>query len=426
MPGHAWRLLVAGHLNLDDNLWELALAGDEQHEIIRDATLSAFELMIEAAVETPVDLLLLTGTLCTEHLSLRACTTFRDGVELLLEEGIPVAWAPIDFQEVETLQKLDCLPAGISVLDAENGQHSIELDASQETSSGAETMLGTVYCELISATQIDVSQQQDSSDSSPPGLSHIGITHHAIGHLSASQDVVNTEDEKYQLIISGESQRRQTMRHQNTLYHSPGALQGLSSQVIGPGCATLIEIDSQDGIELYPIKTSVVLRQKIKLVVQQEESLEELLQRAEQELSELLDSDPPGPEQLLHLSWEVRGPHTVLLQFSSPELQEFISSLQPIKDVCIVHEVMFAALPTSENSEQSETDEEETSEQFLRLLAEQNANQTALNIETLQQSLGSNSLPAFKLLSEVPHNELCHRATEIGLLAMQDKLLEAG
>lgn len=435
MHSHSWRLLTAGHLHLDGILRDLPSAQGDQLEIIRDATLCAFEQLVEVALEKSVDLLLLTGTVCTEAPGVRACTTFRDGIEALLEEGIAVAWSPVDLQEVETLRKLDCLPEGLTVLKTEGGQDRIEINTTRKNSlPDSEKILGGVCCEIISPAQSSRQTKQNPNRLDADTVC-IGISRNAIGQLclmssEQSHGLMSSEqpsgDEHYSLIISGEAERQQTTRHRNTLYHAPGVLQALTDQIVGLCCATLIEIDSSGDIELHPVPTCAVFYERIAMVVQQEESLEELLERAELELLELLSDQPSGPAKLLQLCWEVRGPHPLLMQFSSQELLEFFSTLQPLEEMSILHEVVLAPQLTGEGTQDRNVQEDDVSEQFLRLLGEKNSNKAALNIKDLQQNLGSDSLPVDKLLEQMPHNKLCHRAAELGLLALQEKLLDAG
>ena len=420
MHSHSWRLLATGHLHLDSQLQDLSVAEDDQHEIIRDATLSAFKLMIESALEHSIDLLLLTGSLCTKPLTLRACTIFRDGIEAILEEGIKVTWAAVDYKEVGLLQKLNCLPADISILSTKGKQQRIELDAahfSALTTGSTKTRFGTICCELISDQQTDEAAGETS---------YIGITDQAIGHLPQKNSTDRTEDEKYQLIISGEAQRCRTTRHQNRLYHSPGAIQALTKDITGPCSATLIEIDSQGEIELRPLPTSVVIRERIELSVPHKITLEELLEQAERELLERLAAYSYTPARLLHLSWEIRGPHPHVMQFSSLELQELLSPLQPLDELSILHEVNLAPQLTGEEIDGNKLHEKQLGEQFLQLLGDQNSPFSETNIEALQEKLGSKTVLIKELLTGLSNKEICNRAAELGLLALQERLREAG
>ncbi len=412
MHSHSWRLLATGHLHLDSQLRDLPAADDDQHEIIRDATLTAFEQLIEAALERSVDLLLLTGALCNDKPTLRACTIFRDGIETALEEGIAVAWAATNSKEIEFLRKIDCLPAGLTILGNHGKQYSVRLE-----SGSSKTRFGTVCCELIS---------HRASHQSTPQTTYIGITDRSIGHLPQKEAGNRSDEEKYQLVISGQSQRCRTIRHQNRLYHSPGTTQTLTNEITGPCSATLIEIDSQGEIELTPIPTSIVVRKKIELTLSQEISLDELLEQAERELIRLLADHSYSPAQIMHLSWEVRGAHPLVMQFSSEQLQEFLSPLQPLEELTILHDVLLIPQLTGTVIQGHDLHEKHLDEQFLQFLGTQNSENFKKNIETATKKWKSQTLPLQKLRAQLSHNELCHRAAELGLLALHEKLKEAG
>ncbi len=427
MHSHSWRLLATGHLHLDSQLRDLSTAEDDQHEIIRDATLNAFELLIESALDHAVDLLLLTGSLCEKTPTLRACTMFRDGIETALEEGIAVSWTPANLKEVEQLRKINCLPAGLTILSSTGKQHRVRLEADSAHSSkkGAtdspKTRFGTVCCELISGQSPHQSTAQSNAQTT-----YIGLTHESIGHLPQKDAGDNSVDEKYQLVISGQSQRCRTIRHQNRLYHSPGAIQTLTNEITGPCSATLIEIDSQGEIELTPVPTSIVVREQIELTISREMTLDELLEQAERELLGLLADHSYSPAQILHLSWEVRGPHPQVMQFSSLQLQEFLSPLQPLEDVSILHDVALIPQLTGERIESRDLHEKHLTEQFLQFLGDQNLQNRKKQNEVIIKERASQSLPVNKIMSQLTNNELCNRAAELGLFALQEKLKEAG
>jgi len=431
MHSHSWRLLATGHLHLDSQLRDLSTAEDDQHEIIRDATLNAFELLIESALDHAVDLLLLTGSLCENTPTLRACTMFRDGIEAALEEGIAVSWTPTNLKEVEQLQKINCLPAGLSVLCSTGKQQRVRLEADSAHSSkkGAtdsqKTRFGTVCCELISDQPPRQSTAQSTAQSNAP-TTYIGLTAQSIGHLPQKDAGDNSEEEKYQLVISGQSQRCRTIRHQNRLYHSPGAIQALTNEITGPCSATLIEIDSQGEIELTPVPTSIVVREQIELTISREMKLNELLEQAEQKLLGLLAAHSYSPAKILHLSWEVRGPHPQVMQFSSLQLQEFFSPLQPLEDISILHDVALIPQLTGLKIESRDLHEKHLAEQFLQFLGDQNLQNTKKQNEAIIKKRVSQSLPVNKIMSQLTNNELCNRAAELGLLALQEKLKEAG
>ncbi len=438
MHSHSWRLLVAGHLHLDSQLRELssASAQDDHHDIIRDATLDAFELLIESALEHSADLLLLTGSLCEKTPTLRACTVFRDGVETLLEEGIAVAWTPPDHREVELLRKINCLPAGLKILHKTAQSRSVQLDADRPgtdspaipngsventVSHSGKTRFGTVCCELISERA-----SRRSNETANSQTTYIGLTDQPIGHLPQKETVSDLADEKYQLIISGQSPRCRTIRHRNRLYHSPGVIQSLTNDITGLCSATLIEIDSQGEIELTPLPVSPVVREKIELGVSEETALDELLEQAERELLGLLSNHSYSPAKLMQLRWEVRGPHSFVIPFASADLQELLSPLQPLEEIFILHDVALIPQLTGVKIEGRDLQEKYLGEQFLQFLGNQNtSNKKNENGDALKK-LESHSPMLKKVLAELNHSELCHRAAELGLLALQGELEQAG
>lgn len=431
MHSHSWRLLVTGHLHLDSQLRELSSAEDDHHNIIRDATLRAFELLIDSALEHSVDLLLLTGSLCEKKPTLRACTMFRDGVEALLEEGIAVAWAPSNLKEVDLLRKINCLPAGLKLLCTTGQSRSVQLSAEPPAKSARaaendvlhsdKTRFGTVCCELISGQTGRESAKAPNSQ-----ITYIGLTDQPIGHLPQKETANDPLGEKYQLVISGQSPRCRTIRHRNRLYHSPGVIQSLTNDITGLCSATLIEIDSQGDIELTPVPVSPIVREKIEIGISEQTTLDELLELAERELLGLLSNHSYTPAELMQLKWEVRGPHPLVMQFASTDLHELLSPLQPLEEFFILHDVAQIPQLTGVKIETRDLQEKYLSEQFLQFLGNQNTSNKTDENGNLVKKLESQSPLVKEVLAELNNSELCHRAAELGLLALQGKLKQAG
>lgn len=423
MHGQFRRVLVAGHLALDAPLRQLPHARDDQHEIIRDATLSAFEFLVEAAIDQSVEALILQGNLLGEGNSLRACSTFRDGIETLLDAGVEVLWVVQKPQEQILLEELNCLPAGLKLLTQQH-QHCLLLEAAESSGRGDRSLIS---CDLIDQQSFP---SQEWGWTEEQTLLRIGITGKPIGHLDHGS-VLNTERDSYfQVILSGEPTRRHTARHHQTIYHASGCLQSLDATITGGCSATLLKIDPEGDIELIAIGTSQVQWESLELTIEPQETGAEWLERAELEFLELTSRLAESPARLVQLQWQIRGSIDQIQNLSSSELADEFATLFAATSgkVPVNHQVQLIPLFSGQVVHSQEFLDEHLEEQFLQHLGEEIQERSGHEQKSskeltgiLQDSKGRPSLPITNLVTALNPRVINHRSAELGLHALRDQ-----
>ncbi|HVW01553.1 MAG TPA: hypothetical protein VHB77_14470, partial [Planctomycetaceae bacterium] len=91
MAPESFRFLHAASLLLDHQLQGLGSVPESLQPVLRDATLTEFDRIVETALDRKVDFVLLTGDsfVAADH-SLAAQSALLSGLELLAGEHIPV------------------------------------------------------------------------------------------------------------------------------------------------------------------------------------------------------------------------------------------------------------------------------------------------------------------------------------------------
>lgn len=430
MHGLERRVLVVGHLRLESALRNLSPTAPAEQEIIRDATLSAFEYLVEAAVEQAVDAVLLVGDVLGESPSPRACASFRDGMEIWLEAGVRVLWAVRNSQEPRLLAALQCLPAGVQLLDAEQPRRVL-LESSETTHTNASPRAVQLECLWWDSTlSREHKQNQNQPYSADVRSVRIGITTRAASLQAAelSENAIHAAD--LSLLLFGNPERRQTERQGRCLKHAPGTIQGTDDQIRGACSATLLRVDAEGQIDPLTLETTQVRREQLELTCEPRESLNALLQRADQELRDLLNEVHEGPTRLLHLEWQIRGPLERFQDWSSELLQtELAKRWQTSKQgVGLNHHVQFIPLMSGEVVASETLTEEHLPEQFLQHLSQhltrwdgrQEADLLAPHSRGKQ---GGPNAPWAGILAELSPRAIGHRAGELGAQALQEKKL---
>jgi len=408
MHSRSRHVLLTGNLLLDKPLQGLYSARADQHDLIRDASLSAFENLIALAVDHPVDAVVFNGRLFVSPPTVRGAALFRDGVETLLEAGISVLWAGPAEQEWRTLNDIRCLPQGLQRVDADHPRHTLLARSDQWERP--------LVCEWLDAQRDFSDQQQYTSQT------RIGLTAQPIGHLTQGTALHHERDRRYSLIVSGAADRSHTTRNEHTVYHSPGCAQPSDGLATGPGQVTVLKVDAAGELELLAEETSVVRREQLDLLLEPGATQTGLLELAELELADLANRLAGGPTQLLQLEWIVRGPVADIKTWSSATLTEELAALleQTEHGLPVNHRVQLVPLMSGEPVESDEFVNEQLEEQYLQHLGAQLNGQTSDDqAARLTEQLGHDSIKWHQLLSALPTRETGHRAGEWGVRALQ-------
>lgn len=415
MHSRSRHVLFTGNLLLDKPLQGLYSARADQHDLIRDATLSAFENLVAFAVDQPVEAVVFNGRMFVAPPTVRGAALFRDGVETLLEAGVSVYWAGPQEREWQTLSDIRCLPHGLQRIDENHSRRSVINRSEQWERS--------VVCEWL-----DMPRDHDHhtngahNNGHVHGQTRIGLTRQAIGHLTQGAALHPERDRRFDLIVSGAADRSHTTRSEKTIYHAPGCLQPSDGLAEGPGQVTMLRIDVNGELELLREETSVVRREQRDLLVEPGGTRNNLLELAELELQELAEQLAEGSTQLLQLEWIVRGPVADIKDWSSEELAAELTSLLETTEqgLPVNHHVQLVPLMSGQPIESDEFVNEQLEEQFLQHLGGQLNGETSDDqADRLTLQLGADGIDWRTVFAALPPRETGHRSGEWGVRALQ-------
>lgn len=312
------RFIHAANLHLDLPLNGIGPAPKPLQETIEQATLRAFDRLIEACLEHEVDFLLLTGECEPDAENLTEAAAFRDGVERLVEYEIPLILGPVSTRAGS--RKLLVLPENVVRLDLE------DLDPCVLTR--AEAPLATL-CPLLLEGRPDgirmepqlsrLLSESQRSDAPVIAVPLWPSMHEPLSpeSLELLKDELNANGEfglaTYWAFGNGD--RRFFLETDATCLHHPGALQGMHPAATGPHGYRLVRID-EDGLEVEHIAAAPVRWERFTLEIDPATDREHLLALISEEL---LNLEPAGGEEAWLCEWIIRGDGELFERLQEPE-----------------------------------------------------------------------------------------------------------
>jgi DNA repair protein SbcD/Mre11 len=310
------RFLHAAGLRLDHPLSGTGPLPDDQRRIAEDATLTAFDRLIDVAIERQVDFVLLVGdTFVERDASLRAAAALADGCVRLAEQHIRVFVLPGREDPAIAWQTLPELPPNVTLLSRDDDPLAFVRDgqlvatiarAEPPRSAGAPMETGTARDEttrrrpfaigLLSLDSVAVHARGrvERTNDAPPAGEAAGTPD------QPDQPDTTLQELPFDYVALGGGSSRQTIRTAAGVAHHPGSLQGMERRHIGQHGFTLVETAESGAVRQQFVPAAPVRWEEFILPADATASRERLLELMRQELSACRCE--PG-EQLWLVRW---------------------------------------------------------------------------------------------------------------------------
>lgn len=301
MAFEALRFIHAAGVMADHQVREIGSCSDEIRSELIDATLTAFERIIEACVEHEVDFLLLTGdTFCEADRSLRARVAIRDGFECLGEAGIDVFVVPGPNDPPAAWSSIPGLPDNVSIFKPEVDEPT------------AVMRNGNVLATLQACIHRSSSDEVRSEEASSLGQSRIGpfrigvIPPFATSGPTPDESVVETwlSQHRVDYLAVPCPFSRLTATRMEQLAHCPGPATSISKADVGPLGCSLVSVEARSSISTDLIVASSLRREKINITIGETASWDQLIGAMRGYVESL-----PGLDRtsVLMLDWQLTG-----------------------------------------------------------------------------------------------------------------------
>lgn len=394
MPFERQRFIHAANVRLDVpvSVHITEQLTDEMRHALEDATLAAFDQVVDACLQHKVDYLLLSGNIFLEaDRSLRARLKLLQGCERLCEHQIPIFVLPGDADPPEAWRGIPELPENVRVCFSSSPEpEELLRDDTAITAVSASMWYGAAdsfgirvigrsqegvdpfrigvvsrakfdesrrMAALSSNGDEDLIRQSDSeaqtddapreSDQSkpasreaarrpsePPTTAEYEATFRE--YISQLMD----EGRLNYIAYMGELDRLTISLNQGVV-HCPGTTQPRNQIEVEGGTCSLVQVEPDGSCTIEEVTTSVVDWKDIDLEIAAEETLNHCLER----MKDLLHEQPVSPsDRIWSVRWTLRGPLPVLQGFLEEdlelavavELEELPLSEQTLR---LVHEV---------------------------------------------------------------------------------------
>jgi DNA repair exonuclease SbcCD nuclease subunit len=330
MAPESFRFLHAASLLLDHQLQGAGPVPDSLQPVLRDATLTAFDRIVEMAVDRKVDFVLLTGdSFAVADHSLAAQSALLSGLELLAGEDIPVfactgtldpesAWRT-DIQWPENFTRLG--PNDLDPLD-------IEIN-------GRQIALHPLLADLAVAPRAEM-DSWSAGIQRTSGLFNIGLLiPHATEQTQAAHGAALDAALRGWMQAAGRvpvdywglgmGRRRYTGSTGSGIVHYPGAPQGMSARDTGPHGCTLVEVDGAGRPTLTLVPVNTIRWEEAAVSIDADMDRARLL-ASMQHAAESIDH--AEHEQLCLLRWKFKGAGPLHASLHDPDFcQELCDEL---------------------------------------------------------------------------------------------------
>ncbi|MBM4074204.1 MAG: hypothetical protein FJ267_00995, partial [Planctomycetes bacterium] len=242
------RLLHAANLRLDcplqhvfDSRGEISPVPDDVLELISIATLTAFDRLIDLAIERDIDALLITGNTFEGSVpSLSAEAALRIGLDRLYEHQIPVFVTPGTIDPANAWEDLSYLPNNVHVF---KELDETPIDLSDRGRDLATILPVSVDSTIDLRTLENLNNTKSSDRNGRPFLVGLLFPSRSTTKLSATNRLTgldwlacNESDVAIELAKRDQKQNDESLNVQS-------GPQGLSFNECGPRGATLLEVD---------------------------------------------------------------------------------------------------------------------------------------------------------------------------------------
>ncbi|MEW4487241.1 hypothetical protein AB1L42_04120 [Thalassoglobus sp. JC818] len=331
MADEGFRFIHATDLRLDEPLVGVGasgpgtgssgnILGEDSHTLV-DATLTAWNQVVEHCVSAQADFLLLTGNVFDHRsLSLRARIALERGLQTLDSNRIEVFIAPGNLDPTSAWKRQVTLPGNVSLLGTEESdpvavvKHgrmltSIQTIATTETeepgwnstSGNGESNTNGGYRIGVVPAGVPVLWKNGHPESlNVPGASPFAATL----VQSAIQNGVN-----YVACGAGKPQLKQIGQ---TWIHDPGPTQAIRSSVAGPCGCSLVHVDSQGRTRIDSLALAPVRWETFTIEIEKQAKLKDIVEKMALQVMGLNVSDS---EDVWVLNWRLSGEGKALEAF---------------------------------------------------------------------------------------------------------------
>ncbi|MEO2035646.1 MAG: hypothetical protein ABGZ35_26505 [Planctomycetaceae bacterium] len=360
MPYQPQRFIHAANVRLDVPVsvyLSEQLTDDLRHQL-EDATLLAFDCVVDNCVERNVDYLLLSGNLFVEtDRSLRARLALLRAFRRLRAEGIPVYVLPGDADPPEAWRAIPRLPDNVHVcfssspepFNVKRGKRTIatvsasmwygETDAFgirviHSSPDGIEPFrIGTVsrarydesrrMASLTAAAEDNLISLHDDDHDQPaqdpqdePDAAEQSAAEYEAGFRTYIQKLMREGRLNY--LAFGSQLLRTEMQLDTGLVHCPGTTQPRSQLEADCGLCSLVTVDSFGKASSEEINTSAVDWKNITLQLDPGTELNQLLEQ----MRDILVETPSNPsDRIWSVCWTLTGPLPLLRNFVEDDLE---------------------------------------------------------------------------------------------------------
>ena len=299
MPFEPIRFIHASNLRLDSQITGIGDCPDDFREVLETATITAFERVIDAAVEQGVDFVLLTGDSFDEHdRSLQARIALIDGFHRLNDHEIRVFVLPGRLDPADAWGAISEFPDNVTTF----------FDPSTE--AVAVLRDGKVIASVACAEKLADGQSQTSASHTEPvttetrGPFRVGLCLATENSDSPQAGPSLRDPHSFDYVAIGCPDSRETHCTDWGIAHSPGATQPICTSDTGPHGCTLVEVAADGSIDCQLIPTAAVRSERIAIGFDSQSSLTDLLDRMRKLLAERASH---STELLWLVNWAVAG-----------------------------------------------------------------------------------------------------------------------
>ncbi len=331
MPAEPLRFVHAANLFLDRALRIPHAIPADVRDIVEDATLLAFQNLVQFCCAHHVDFLLLTGNAFLEaDRSLAARVTLLRELQHLDEAGISTFVLPGDHDPPAAWRAIPGLPSSVTILDAddsepitieENGRILATIEATTGLCNENHNPDGPLRIGLRMGTQEWLKWQPESLH---PGSATVGTNRQAmsdIGESSSSGIRGDIPGGPFDYLALGGDCDRTTLQTDFGLIHHPGSLQGQSPDDIGFCGATLLEWTGEQSLKHDTISAAAVRFERMSTGIARLSSAAEFKQTM---LEQLALHPPVDGERVRFIYWRLTGTGRLLpLLQNANTLREF-------------------------------------------------------------------------------------------------------
>jgi hypothetical protein len=291
----------ATNLRLDQPLWGVGTLTRDARRIAEDATLLAFEHVVEACLAHRVACLLLTGNCFDAAHAFRARLTLEAACERLDEQGIEVLVVPGETDSAEAWTTGLHLPQNVTTF---TGQCSEPVAIVRDNE-----VLATVQ-PYDEANRHDLPNQR--SNSLRIGLVGAGQHPELQQWLASSGERLSEsrlrkkfpQAAEFGYLALGNGSERILVNLPGGLAHDPGCTQPLDGRETDSMGCSLIEVDRAGQLRVKRVPTAVVRREDVRLTLTPQTTWDGLVQGMQ---TALVDHDPLPTEKLWLVRWTIEG-----------------------------------------------------------------------------------------------------------------------